>query len=107
MPPPAAEIRAETGQFVGFARPKKLRRFNPGGRTDASESRGPQCAAGGSGIQARAWHEVRYYFFFLSGRWLSAEPAAVLLFLPVLPLFRTLEAALPAFFPVCSFLAMA
>lgn len=46
------------------------------------------------------------YFFFLSGRWVSAEPAAVLEFFPVLPLFKTFEAAVPAFLPVCSFLAI-
>lgn len=46
------------------------------------------------------------YFFFLSGRWVSAEPAAVLEFFPVLPLFKTFEAAVPAFLPVCSLLAI-
>lgn len=46
-------------------------------------------------------------YFFLSDRWLSAEPAALLESFPVLPLLRTLEAAVPAFFPVCSFLVMA
>ena len=47
------------------------------------------------------------YFFFLCGRCVSADPAAVFELFPVLPLFRTLEAALPAFLPVCSFLAIA
>ena len=39
---------------------------------------------------------VTAYFFFLSGLCVSADPAAVLEFLPVLPLFKTLDAALPA-----------
>lgn len=52
-----------------------------------------------------------YFFPFpleppLSGRCDSAEPAAVLLSFPVLPLLSTFEAALPAFSPVFSFLAM-
>jgi len=44
--------------------------------------------------------------FFLSGRWVRAEPAAVLEFLLVLLDLRTFEAAVPAFFDVVSFLAM-
>jgi hypothetical protein len=47
------------------------------------------------------------YFFFLSGRCVNAEPAALLEALPVLPLRNTLDAALPAFAPVFSFFAMA
>ena len=35
-------------------------------------------------------------YFFLFGRCVRAEPAAVFEFLPVLLLFRTLEAAVPA-----------
>ena len=46
------------------------------------------------------------YFFFLSGRWLSAEPAADFESLPVLLSRSTFEADVPAFFPVCSFFAM-
>ena len=38
--------------------------------------------------------------YFLSRLWRSADPAAVFEFFPVLPLFNTLEAALPAFFEV-------
>lgn len=45
-------------------------------------------------------------YFFLSGRWESAEAAAVLESAPVLPLFSTFEAAFPAFSPVCSFFAI-
>lgn len=45
-------------------------------------------------------------YFFLSGRCERAEPAAVLEDFPVLPLRKTLDAAVPAFFPVCSFLAI-
>ena len=50
-----------------------------------------------------------YFFFFgvfLSGRWVSADPAALLEFFPVLPLLRTLEAALPALLLVFSFWAI-
>jgi hypothetical protein len=47
------------------------------------------------------------FFFFLSGRWVSAEPAADFESFPVLPLFKTLEADFPAFAPVCSFFAIA
>lgn len=36
------------------------------------------------------------YFFFLFGRCVSAEPAAVFESLPVLPLFKTFEAAVAA-----------
>jgi hypothetical protein len=46
------------------------------------------------------------YDFFLSGRWVRADAAAVLEFLLVRPSLRVLEAAVPAFFPVCSFFAM-
>ena len=46
------------------------------------------------------------YFFFLSGRSVNADPAAVFEFLPVLPLFKTFDAAVPARLLVFSFLAM-
>jgi hypothetical protein len=42
----------------------------------------------------------------LFGLCVSAEPAAVFEFFPVLPLRKTFEAAAPAFFPVFSFLAI-
>ena len=50
-----------------------------------------------------------YFFFdfFLSGACDNAEPAAALEFFPVLPSLNTFEADLAAFFPVCSFLAIA
>lgn len=52
-------------------------------------------------------HKLLHFFFPpLSGRCDSAEPAAVLLSFPVLPLFITRDAACPAFLPVCSFLAI-
>lgn len=47
-----------------------------------------------------------FYFFFLSGRWLKAEPAAVFESFPVRLSFNTFDAALPAFTPVFSFFAM-
>lgn len=49
---------------------------------------------------------VNHFDFFLSGRCESADPAAVLESLLVRPSFKTLEAAFPAFVPVCSFFAM-
>ena len=45
---------------------------------------------------------VTGYFFFLFGRCVSAEPAAVFEFLPVLLLRNTLDAAVPAFLLVVS-----
>lgn len=47
----------------------------------------------------------RNYFFFLSGRCVSAEPAA-LLAAGDLEVFSTFEAFEPAFLPVCSFFAI-
>jgi hypothetical protein len=49
---------------------------------------------------------TKAHFFFLSGRWDRADPAAVLESLPVRPSRSTLDAALPAFAPVCSFFAI-
>lgn len=45
-------------------------------------------------------------YFFLFGRCVSADPAAVLAFLDAAGLLSTLLAAVPAFFPVVSFLVM-
>jgi hypothetical protein len=46
------------------------------------------------------------HFFFLSGRWDNADPAAVFESLPVRPSRSTLDAAFPALALVCSFFAM-
>lgn len=44
--------------------------------------------------------------FFLSGRCVSADPAADLESFPVRPSRRTFEADFPALLPVCSFFAI-
>ncbi|SKB27806.1 hypothetical protein SAMN05660880_00285 [Luteibacter sp. 22Crub2.1] len=46
------------------------------------------------------------YFFFLSGRWVIADAAAVFASFDAEELFNVLLAAVPAFLPVVSFLAM-
>ena len=43
-----------------------------------------------------------YDYFFLLGRCVKAEPAAVLAFLSALEFFKVFEAAVPAFLPVTS-----
>ncbi|MEI1252019.1 hypothetical protein [Rhizobium aouanii] len=55
-----------------------------------------------NGGRMKKWHR----YFFLLGRCVRAEPAAVFEFLPVLSDFRTFEAALPAFFDVVSLFAI-